>query len=70
MSEIKIFVRGMSCNHCKMNVENHLKLVAGVKDINADLDSGIVTINGEKVDLEKVKETVESIGYSYDDEVA
>ena len=70
MSEIKIFVRGMSCNHCKMSVENHLKLVAGVKDINADLDSGIVTINGEKVDLEKVKETVESIGYSYDDEVA
>lgn len=70
MNEIKIHVRGMNCNHCKMSVENNLKGLEGVETINADVDQEVVTITGENVDLDKVKETVESIGYKYDGKVA
>ena len=65
MKNIKIKVDGMTCQHCKMNVENSIKGVAGVNDALADLDSKEVVLSGEDIDLEKVKNSVESIGYKY-----
>ena len=70
MGQIKVFVRGMNCSHCKNNVETNLRNVEGIKEIEADVDSETVVITGENVDLDKVKQTVESIGYKYDGEVA
>ena len=70
MNEIKVFVRGMTCNHCKMSVETNLKKIEGIENIVANLENETVTITGEKVNLDRVKETVESIGYKYDGKVA
>ncbi len=70
MNEIKVFVRGMSCNHCKMSVESNLKKLESVDNSIADVDNGTVILTGDHIDLEKVKETVESIGYIYGGKVA
>lgn len=65
-SEIKtIHVGGMTCNHCKQNVENSIKSVSGVEDVNVDLVSGKVKISGKSVDLVKVRSGIESIGYTF-----
>ncbi|MFW5699464.1 MAG: permease, partial [Bacteroidota bacterium] len=65
MSKIVVGVKGMTCNHCKMNVENNLKKTLGIEAIDADINNGVVTIDAESVDYEKIKETVEGIGYTY-----
>ena len=70
MNEIKIFVRGMNCNHCKMTVESHLKKLEGIDNSIADVDKETVILSGDHIDLDKVKETIESIGYKYDGKVA
>ena len=59
----KIKVEGMTCNHCKMNVENGIKSVAGVSATNIDLLTGEVIIEGENVDLQAVKRAVDGLGY-------
>jgi copper chaperone CopZ len=56
-------VGGMTCNHCKANVENSIKSVPGVKDVNVDLTTGKVKITGNSFDLEKIKYGIKSIGY-------
>jgi uncharacterized protein len=66
MSELKVKVSGMNCNHCKINVENSLKKIAGIQIAVADLMHGEVTLQGEDINLDKVKSTIESIGYSYE----
>ncbi len=58
-------VEGMTCNHCKMNVENGIKAVAGVTGVTADLSEGTVVIEGEHVDLKKVEEAVSGLGYKF-----
>ena len=68
MSEKTIVVNGMTCNHCKSNVENNLAALEGIDNIEIDLDSGKVKMTGD-IDLEEVKIIVESIGYQYDGEV-
>lgn len=61
----KIKVEGMTCSHCKMNVENGIKSIAGVSSTNADINSGTVIIEGENVDLQAVKQVVDGLGYRY-----
>jgi uncharacterized membrane protein YraQ (UPF0718 family)/copper chaperone CopZ len=69
MNQKMIFVRGMNCNHCKNSVESSLKSIEGVTNIVADIDAETVVLDGENIDLEKVKNIVEGIGYKYDGEV-
>jgi len=56
-------VGGMSCNHCKENVENSVKSVEGVEDVSVDLTSGMVNITGSSLNLSKIKKGIESVGY-------
>ena len=61
----KVKVKGMTCNHCKQNVEEKLKSLDGIKDAYADLATGEVTISGNQLDLKEIKTGIETIGYEY-----
>ena len=65
MSEIKVIVTGMNCSHCKMNVEKSINSVEGVTDSTANPDSGEVIIHGDNINLDKIKNAVEGIGYAF-----
>jgi len=69
MIKKSVKVNGMTCNHCKANVENNLGSIAGVDNIEVDLESGKVTITGDQIDLTAVKNKVEGIGYEYEGEI-
>ena len=58
-----IKVGGMTCNHCRQNVENAVKSVEGVDDVTVDLASGQVNIKGRSPDIDKIKKDIENIGY-------
>lgn len=63
--QLKISVGGMTCNHCKMNVEKSILKLDGVEQVIADPDTTEVIIQGPGPDLEKIISTVEDIGYEY-----
>lgn len=63
---ITVFVHGMNCNHCKNNVETNLGKLNGIESIEVNLDTEQVTLTGSNINLDKVKETVESIGYKFE----
>lgn len=65
MKHLKVKVEGMTCQHCKMNVENSIKQTEGIKDVVVDLEKHEATLAGDHFDLDKIKESVESIGYKY-----
>lgn len=58
-------VEGMTCNHCKMNVEKGIKEVQGVKNVDANVNTGKVIVEGDNIDFGKVKDTVNSLGYKF-----
>lgn len=55
-------VKGMSCNHCKANVERAIRGVDGVTDVAVDLAAGMATVTG-KHDTNQLVERVKSFGY-------
>jgi copper chaperone CopZ len=62
----KIFlVEGMTCKNCKAHVENGLKGIQGIDEVNADLLTGLVTVNGNQVNDELIKTAIEKAGYRF-----
>lgn len=55
-------VSGMTCNHCKANVEHAIRGVEGVKEVTVDLVSGTATVMGEH-DAEALISRVRDFGY-------
>ena len=53
MKGTKIKVEGMTCNHCKMNVEKNLSKLEGITEVIANPDANEVIITGDQLDLEK-----------------
>lgn len=59
-------ITGMSCNHCKTNVENIIKGVPGVESVEVNLAQAQAVITG-KADPQAIRQAVESIGFGVED---
>ncbi|MCD4681813.1 MAG: permease [Bacteroidales bacterium] len=65
IGNLKIGVEGMTCNHCKMNVEKNISKLNGIFEVNANPDNNEVTITGEGYNLDEIEKAIEEIGYNY-----
>lgn len=57
-----VHVEGMSCNHCRASVDNAIRKLRGVKDVEVDLPTGRAVVHG-KVSVKDIRKAVESIGF-------
>lgn len=63
----KIKVEGMTCSHCKMNVETGINSVKGVESATADITTGEVIVEGEGFDMDEIRKAVGGLGYKVKD---
>lgn len=64
MKEMIIKVTGMMCAGCENRVQNAVKLLAGVEEVTANHEDGIVkVVSAENVTIESVKEAIEDLGF-------
>lgn len=56
-------VEGMRCNHCKANVEKALRSLPEVEQVEVSLEEKKVVITGA-VSIDKLKQTIQSLGYT------
>ena len=64
MKETIINVKGMMCEGCENRIQNSLKSIENVQKVIANHKEGTVTIVGENVDIDKIKERIEDIGFN------
>ena len=69
MEKTIIGVNGMTCNHCKMSVENALKRLEGVNSAEVSLENKNVTVefDNSKISLDVLKETIDDTGFDVAD---
>lgn len=55
----------IECENCVKRIKNNIRFEKGVKAINPDLKTKLVTIqyDSEKTDIEKLKKAFQKIGY-------
>lgn len=69
MKKFKIKVNGMVCEGCESRVKNALSTIDGVESVNADHNTGIVTVMvNEDIDVSVFEEKIEDIGFEVEKE--
>lgn len=64
MKEIIMKVEGMVCGGCENRVKNALRLVEGVKEVEANHVDGIVRVSAtEEVKENDLQEKIEDLGF-------
>lgn len=58
-----IKVEGMTCNHCKTNVESNLEKMDFITSAKVNLNDKSVIITGDHVELDQVKAKIDALGY-------
>jgi copper chaperone CopZ len=58
-------VKGMTCGGCERALEHALGKVEGVRAVKADHAEGLVTVQGEAVELDALRAAVEDAGYDW-----
>ena len=61
--DMEITIKGMNCNHCRVNAEKAILACNGVTSASVDLASGKAQINGN-ADLNEIRSAIEAIGFS------
>ena len=65
MSTETYTVTGMTCGHCVSSVTEEVSELAGVSDVQVDLESGRLTVTSEQpLGADAVRSAVEEAGYS------
>jgi len=64
MSETLTFsVPGMTCGHCEASVKKEVGGVAGVSDVDVDLETKDVVVTGAGLDRDAIVAAIDEAGY-------
>lgn len=61
--KIKVKVSDMTCDYCKMKIENQLNEMSDINEINVQLDKKIVEVSGE-FEINQVVDAIKLAGYT------
>ena len=56
-------VKGMTCSHCVLSVREEVSEIAGVSGVDVDLASGRLSVTGEQLGDDAVREAVAEAGF-------
>lgn len=62
-SELRFDVEGMTCGHCRKAITDEVAQVEGVTGVDVDLDDALVTVRGEELVEQVVREAIAMAGY-------
>ena len=64
MKELKLKINGMVCGGCENRVKTALLEINGVESVDANHNTGIVTIKAENdLEIAQIKERIIDLGY-------
>ena len=66
IQETELTIKGMTCESCENNIDNEVKKLTGIINIETSYKLGKTKIkfDNSKTDIEKIKQAINSTGYS------
>jgi Cd2+/Zn2+-exporting ATPase len=65
-SKLELKISGMDCPDCALTIEKGISAMEGVKDARVDFLNARLSIEGSRIDAEKVKSRIGALGYRAD----
>ena len=68
MKELELKVEGMHCSGCENRIKNVISNIDGVKEVEANHETGIVKIVSKKeINIEEVKDKIENLDFKVEE---
>ena len=64
MSQLELNVVGMTCGHCVLRVENALKNVEGVSEVQVSLETNKAHVSGDPLNSDELISAIQDAGYT------
>lgn len=62
MRNLKIYIEGMTCQHCVKRVSNALYSI-GVENADVEIGEADISFDENKIDINKIAKALEDAGY-------
>ena len=62
-TELTYAVPGVSCGHCRAAITEEVGRLAGVREVDVDLDAHTVRVRGERLDDAAVRAAIDDAGF-------
>lgn len=62
-SQLEYSVPGVSCGHCRAAIAEEVEPLAGVREVDVDLEAKRVTVRGDGLDDTAVRNAIAEAGY-------
>ena len=63
MEQLKLQASKIKCGGCVANIEKGLDNFAGVTDVKVDIESNVVSVQGENLDKSIIETKLSELGY-------
>ena len=63
MEKMELQSSKIKCGGCVSNIENGLKNFAGISDVKVDVESNVVTVQGNEMDETEIENKLAELGY-------
>jgi len=63
MDTLEIKVENVKCGGCVANISSNLEVMDGIENIQVDIPTGMVTITGQNLDSDQIREKLIALGY-------
>lgn len=63
MEQLDIRASKIKCGGCVSNIENGLKDFAGITEIKVDVESNVVSVQGNELNKEQIESKLAELGY-------
>ena len=63
MGEVSYSVPGVHCAHCERAIVEEVSKVEGVEAVEVDLERKLVTVRGERLSGQALREAIDEAGY-------
>ena len=63
MQQLDIQSSNIKCGGCVSTIENGLKDFGGINEVKVDIETNIVTVQGNELDKESIEHKLAELGY-------
>lgn len=63
MEQLELQSSKIKCGGCVANIEKGLSDVAGITEVKVDIESNIVSVSGNNINNETIKNKLNELGY-------
>ena len=64
MTETRLNIDGMTCQHCVMRVKKAIESLPGIQDVTVDIGTASVSFDASAIQQKEIEEAITRAGYS------